>query len=59
MIDVNDPLIMDLRMNFECIISLAVDFKIDRGTAATIAIADRYLERTEVKGHNQTKSTHP
>lgn len=30
MIDVNDPLIMDLRMNFECIISLAVDFKIDR-----------------------------
>lgn len=30
MIDVNDPLIMDLRMNFECIISLVVDFKIER-----------------------------
>lgn len=59
MIDVNDPLIMDLRMNFECVISLAVDFKIDRETAATIAIADRYLERTEVKGHNQIKRTHP
>lgn len=54
MIDVNDPLLIDSRMNFECVISLAIDFNMDSVTIATIAIADSYLEHMDVKDHNQS-----